>query len=146
MSEIIYIEEIKRLLPHKYPMLLVDRVIDFEPDKHATGIKNLTINEEFFQGHFPEMALMPGVLICESMAQTAGILIKKTLIDPKKCRLVFFSTVDEVKFRKPVIPGDTLIVKVEKERSRSGLWRFSGRCYVNDILVAEGKFSLTVVA
>lgn len=143
-ENVVYIEEIKKLLPHEYPMLLIDRVESLEPDKRAVGIKNVTINEQFFQGHFREMALMPGVLISESMAQTAGVLIKKTI--PDQCRLVFFSTIENMKFRKPVIPGDTLKIHVEKERAKSGLWKFSGRCFVGDALVAEGLFSLTVVS
>lgn len=142
-SDVIFIEEIKDLLPHEYPMLLIDRVEDLEIDKKATGIKNVTINEHFFQGHFREKALMPGVLITEAMAQTAGVLIKKTI--PDSCRLVFFSTLESVKFRKMVIPGDRLVIKVFKERSRQGLWKFSGKCYVDDQLVAEGLFALTVI-
>lgn len=145
VSKTIFIEEIKALLPHEYPMLLIDRVEDLELDKCATGIKNITINEQFFQGHFRKKALMPGVLIAEAMAQTAGVLIKKTISDPEQCKLVFFSIIESLKFRKPVIPGDRLIIKIVKDRARQSLWKFVGKCYVDDVLVAEGSFSLTVI-
>lgn len=141
----ILIEEIKELLPHEYPMLLIDRVIDLETDKCATGIKNVTFNEPFFTGHFREKSLMPGVLIAEAMAQTAGVLIKSTIVDPNKCKLVFFLTIDKAKFRKQVIPGDRLVIKVEKARAMQGVWRFTGKAYVDDKLVAESDFSLAIL-
>lgn len=131
------INEIARLLPHTYPFLLVDRVTEFETAKRAVGIKNVTFNEPFFPGHFPGRPVMPGVLIVEAMAQTGGILAFKSFPDLKGS--VFFIGIDNVRFRKPVVPGDQLKMAVEVLKHRRELWVFEGKAYVEDELVAEAK-------
>lgn len=146
MSEIIKnieIDEIIKTLPHRYPMLLIDRVLEMELDKSCTAIKNVTINEQIFCGHFPEKAIMPGVLIVEAMAQTSGMLVRKTLTGDTK--LVYFMSIDSAKFRKPVVPGDTLKITVTKIKSKSNVWKFSGVGTVNDAVVAEAVFSIVIV-
>lgn len=138
------VERIMRLIPHRYPMLLVDRLIDIKQDS-ATGIKNVTINEPFFQGHFPAQPVMPGVLLIESMAQTAGVLVMHTLGEEADGKVVYFMGIDEARFRKPVTPGDTLRIYVVKERNRGRVWKFSAQIKVDDVLVAEGTFSAMIV-
>lgn len=131
------INEIMRLLPHTYPFLLVDRVIEFVHAKKIVGIKNVTYNEPFFQGHFPGRPIMPGVLIVEAMAQTGGVLAFKSFPDLKGS--VFFIGIDNARFRKPVVPGDQLKLSVEVIRHKKELWVFSGEAYVGDEKVAEAK-------
>ena len=132
--------KIMRLLPHRYPFLLIDRVIEIDGDNSAIGIKNVTINEPHFQGHFPEQPVMPGVLIIEAMAQTAGaICIRSTGED--KPSLVYFMTVDGAKFRKPVVPGDRLEIHVKKLKQRGNIWRFACEGIVNGNKVAEAEIS-----
>ena len=132
--------KIMRLLPHRYPFLLIDRVIEIEGDNSAIGIKNVTINEPHFQGHFPEQPVMPGVLIIEAMAQTAGaICIRSTGED--KPSLVYFMTVDGAKFRKPVVPGDRLEIHVKKLKQRGNIWRFACEGIVDGNKVAEAEIS-----
>ena len=131
------IDQIKKILPHRYPMLLVDRIIECDDESRIVGIKNVTANEPFFQGHFPDYPVMPGVLIIEAMAQVACILslriLKKGGNDP-----VLFTGIDAVKFRKPVRPGDCLRLEMTKIKQRKTLFRFQGKAYVEDALVAEG--------
>ena len=131
------IDQIKKILPHRYPMLLVDRIIECDDESRIVGIKNVTANEPFFKGHFPDYPVMPGVLIIEAMAQVACILslriLKKGGGDP-----VLFTGIDAVKFRKPVRPGDCLRLEMTKIKQRRTLFRFQGRAYVGDALVAEG--------
>jgi 3-hydroxyacyl-[acyl-carrier-protein] dehydratase len=131
------INEIMRLLPHSYPFLLVDRILEFEPAKKIVGIKNVTFNEPFFTGHFPEKPIMPGVLIVEAMAQTGGVLAFKSFPDMKGS--VFFIGIDNVRFRKPVIPGDQLRMIIEVLKHRRELWVFEGKAFVEEELVAEAK-------
>lgn len=131
------IQEIIRLLPHTYPFLLVDRIIDYEQGKKIVGIKNVTYNEPFFQGHFPGRPIMPGVLIIEAMAQAGGVLAFKSFPDLKGS--VFFIGIDNARFRKPVVPGDQLRLTVEVIRHKKELWVFSGEAYVGDEMVAEAK-------
>ncbi|MBI1619529.1 3-hydroxyacyl-ACP dehydratase FabZ [Aquamicrobium zhengzhouense] len=132
--------KIMRLLPHRYPFLLIDRVIEIDGDNSAIGIKNVTINEPHFQGHFPEQPVMPGVLIIEAMAQTAGaICIRSTGED--KPSLVYFMTVDGAKFRKPVVPGDRLEIHVKKLKQRGNIWRFACEGIVDGNKVAEAEIS-----
>jgi 3-hydroxyacyl-[acyl-carrier-protein] dehydratase len=132
------IKEILTLLPHRYPFLLVDRVTELIPGDKATGIKNVTINEPFFTGHFPNNPVMPGVLIVEAMAQVAGILAFKSSSAGKT---VYFMSIDKVKFRKPVIPGDQLRFHVVVKHKRGNVWKFKGNAFVEDKLVSEGEFT-----
>jgi 3-hydroxyacyl-[acyl-carrier-protein] dehydratase len=129
-----------KLLPHRYPFLLVDRIIEIDEDNSAIGIKNVTINEPHFQGHFPEQPVMPGVLIIEAMAQTAGaICIKSQNTD--KPSLVYFMTIDNAKFRRPVMPGDRLHIHVKKLKKRGNIWRFACEAMVDGAKAAEAEIS-----
>jgi 3-hydroxyacyl-[acyl-carrier-protein] dehydratase len=136
---------IMELIPHRYPMILVDRVVDIVPGESCTGIKNVTINEGFFQGHFPRRPVMPGVMIVESMAQTAAILVVKTLGEDAKGKLVYFMTVDNARFRRPVVPGDSMRVHVKRLQQRRNVWKFSGKVMVDDVLVAEAEFAAMIM-
>jgi 3-hydroxyacyl-[acyl-carrier-protein] dehydratase len=138
------IEQIKRMIPHRYPMLMIDRVVGLVPDVKAVGIKNLTINEPFFQGHFPSEPLMPGVLIIECMAQTAAVLVVATLGPDREGSLVYFMSVDAVRFRKPVVPGNTLHIHVEKQRKRGNVWKFRGIAKVEQTVVAEATYAAMI--
>ena len=131
------IEKIVKMLPHRYPMLMIDKVKDIVSDSSAVGIKNVTANEQYFIGHFPNKMVMPGVLMIESMAQTCAVLVIKTIGKMSEGSLVYFMSVDGAKFRKPVIPGDQLIIKVMKEQSRGNVWKFACICFVDDIKVSE---------
>ncbi|WP_225766549.1 3-hydroxyacyl-ACP dehydratase FabZ [Inquilinus sp. Marseille-Q2685] len=137
--------KIMEMIPHRYPMILVDRVIDVVPDESCTGIKNVTINEGFFQGHFPRYPVMPGVMIVESMAQTAAVLVVATLGEDAKGKLVYFMTVDSARFRRPVTPGDSLRVHVRKLQQRRNVWKFSGEVKVDGTLVAEAEFAAMIM-
>ena len=136
---------IMEMIPHRYPFLMIDRVEDVVPDVSAVGIKNVTINEPFFQGHFPRRPVMPGVLIIEAMAQTAAVLVVETLGPEAEGKLVYFMTVDNARFRKPVMPGDTLHVHVHKERNRRNVWKFRGEAKVNGTLVAEAIYAAMIL-
>ena len=143
-EQVIDIHGIQRMIPHRYPFLMIDRVIELVPNDRATGIKNVTVNEPFFQGHFPTEPIMPGVLIIEAMAQTAAVLVVATLGTDREGRLVYFMTINSARFRKPVVPGDTLHVHVEKQRNRGNVWKFSGRAKVGDVLVAEATYAAMI--
>lgn len=134
---IIDINEIMQHLPHRYPFLLVDRVIEFEAMKRAVGIKNVTVNEPFFAGHFPRRPIMPGVLIIEALAQTGGVLAFKSF--PESEGTVFFTGIDNARFRKPVIPGDQLKLVVEVIKNRKEYWIFEGKASVGNDVVAAAK-------
>jgi 3-hydroxyacyl-[acyl-carrier-protein] dehydratase len=136
---------IMQAIPHRYPFLLVDRVVDVVPNVSAVGIKNVTINENFFQGHFPQHPVMPGVLIIESMAQTAAVLVVETLGPSAQGKLVYFMTVDNAKFRKPVVPGDQMRVHVVKERSRGNIWKFNAEAKVDGKVVAEANYAAMIL-
>ena len=138
------VNAIQRILPHRYPFLMVDKIIQLELEKKVVGVKSVTINEPFFVGHFPGQPIMPGVLIIEAMAQTSGILILNSLPDFEK-KLVYFMQMNNVKFRKPVVPGDQLFLEVELVNKRSKVFMMTGKAYVNDILVAEADFMAGVV-
>jgi 3-hydroxyacyl-[acyl-carrier-protein] dehydratase len=142
VSDILRIME---LIPHRYPFLMIDRVVDIRRNESATGVKNVTINENFFQGHFPRQPVMPGVLIIESMAQTAAVLVVETLDGAAAGKLVYFMTIDEARFRRPVVPGDTLHVHVSKLRNRRNVWKFNGAAKVDGTLVAEAQFSAMIM-
>ncbi len=133
------IQEIMQILPHAYPFLLVDRIIEVEPGKRVVGIKNVTYNEPFFPGHFPGRPIMPGVLIVEAMAQTAGILVFSSLPQEQFKTPVYFLGIDNVRFRKPVIPGDQLRLELEITKHRQSIWGFKGKALVDGNLVAEAE-------
>ena len=135
--------EIIALIPHRYPFLLVDRVEKIVPGEKATGYKNVTINEFFFQGHFPDFPIMPGVMIIEALAQTAGVLVCHTL-HLKNQRRVYFMSIEEARFRKPVTPGDVLELRVQKIQNRKTIWKFKGEAWVNGTLYAEAKYTAMI--
>ena len=138
------IDEIQKILPHRPPFLLIDRIEELEPGKHAVGKKCVTMNEPFFQGHFPGQPIMPGVLIIESMAQTGGILLLNSFPDPEK-KLVLFMQINNAKFRKPVLPGDQLYLEIELTNKKSKVVLMKGKAFVNEILVAEADFMAGIV-
>jgi 3-hydroxyacyl-[acyl-carrier-protein] dehydratase len=139
------ISRVMELIPHRYPMLMIDKVIDVVPELSAVGVKNVTINEPFFQGHFPSKPVMPGVMIIESMAQTAAVLVVYSLGKTAEGRLVYFMTVDGGRFRKPVGPGDTLHVHVERVQRRGPVWKFNGTARVNGVVMAEATFAAMIM-
>tara|TARA_E500000331_G_scaffold205046_1_gene196718 strand:- start:930 stop:1367 length:438 start_codon:yes stop_codon:yes gene_type:complete len=139
------INRIKELIPHRYPFLLIDGIQTLTPNESATGIKNVSVNEPFFEGHFPDRPVMPGVLIIESMAQTAGCLVVASLGKESEGKLVYFMTIENARFRKPVVPGDRLIINVKKLRSRGSVFKFSGKAFVGEVLAAEASFSAMIV-
>ena len=137
------VEQIKKLLPHRAPMLLVEKLGDIVPDQSATGFKTVSINEPWFAGHFPDRAVMPGVLIVEAMAQTAGALVVHSLTG-QTTSSVYFLTIDNARFRKPVVPGDLLRMPVKLVRRRDPVWKFEGQAFVDDTLVAEATFAAMI--
>lgn len=139
------IQRIVQMIPHRYPILLVDRILELEKGKNVRGLKNVTMNEPHFQGHFPDVPVMPGVLIVEALAQTAALLVVETLGKSAEGKLVYFMTVDEARFRKPVTPGDSLFLDVEIIRNRGAVWKFKGYAKVGDTLCAESTFSAMIV-
>ncbi|NJO38901.1 MAG: 3-hydroxyacyl-ACP dehydratase FabZ [Rhizobiales bacterium] len=139
------IDDIKRMIPHRYPFLMIDRVVDLVAETSAVGIKNVTANEPHFQGHFPAKPIMPGVLIIEAMAQTAAVLVVATLGQETAGRLVYFMTIDQARFRKPVVPGDQLRLAVTKEQRRLGMWKFSCQAMVDGQLVAEATIGAKIM-
>ena len=139
------IEDILEAIPHRYPFVMVDRVIEVIPGVGAIGIKNVSINEAHFQGHFPRKPVMPGVLIVESMAQTAAILVSTTLGEKMANKLVYFMSVEKCRFRKPVVPGDQIKVHVTKQQRRRNVWKFAGEARVDDVVVAEAIYSAMIL-
>ncbi len=139
------INEIMSCLPHRYPFLLVDRVIDFQEGKEITAIKNVTINEPFFQGHFPGHPIMPGVLIVEAMAQVGGILAFKSNPENAEGKVVYFMGIDKARFRKPVVPGDQVRIVLTVLKQRRAIWKFKGEAFVDDNLVAEAELMATIM-
>ncbi|HEX2885847.1 3-hydroxyacyl-ACP dehydratase FabZ [Vineibacter terrae] len=138
------VRRIMEMIPHRYPMLLVDRVINLRLGEGAIGIKNVSINEPFFQGHFPTEPVMPGVLIVESMAQTAGVVVVATMGADAEGKLVYFMSIDGARFRRPVVPGDRVEVHVQKLQSRQNVWKFSGKAIVDGNIAAEATFAAMI--
>ena len=139
------IGQIMHAIPHRYPILLIDRMVDVIPDVSAVGIKNVSVNEPFFQGHFPNHPVMPGVLIIESMAQTAAVLVVQSLGGDAAGRVVYFMTIESAKFRRPVVPGDQLRIHVTRERRRGAVWKFSAVARVDGVSVAEATYSAMIM-
>ncbi len=133
--------EIMQALPHRYPFLLVDRIVNIQGDESCVGIKNITINEPQFQGHFPERPVMPGVLLIEAMAQTAGVVVMRAQGKVERPKLVYFMTIDSAKFRKPVTPGDRVEFHMTKTAQKRNIWWYSGRALVDGVLVCEAQIS-----
>ena len=142
VAEILRVME---MIPHRFPMLMVDKVIDMVPDQSAIGIKNITINEPHFQGHFPQRPVMPGVMIVEAMAQTAAVLVVHTLGGGTEGKLVYFMAIENARFRKPVGPGDTMRIHVTKRQSRGNVWKFSAEARVDDAIVAEATYTAMIM-
>ena len=137
------VEQIKKLLPHRAPMLLVEKLTDIVPGESATGYKAVSINEPFFQGHFPDRAVMPGVLLVEAMAQTAGALVVHSLKE-EAAAVVYFLTIEKARFRRPVMPGALLRMPVKKIAQRGPVWKFRGQAFVGEDLCAEAEYSAMI--
>lgn len=144
IQEPINVQEIMGMIPHRYPILLVDRILSYVPGERITGLKNVTFNEPHFEGHFPDHPIMPGVLIVESMAQTAACLVVKTLGDEIAGKLVYFMSIEEARFRKPVTPGDSIHIEAEVLKSRGTIWKFKGKAMVDGNLHAEAVFTAMI--
>lgn len=137
------INEIMKILPHRYPFLMVDRIIEMEPGVRCVGIKNITVNEPFFQGHFPGHPVMPGVLIIEAMAQVAGIMAYLASDEEIRARVTYFMAIDNARFRKPVSPGDQLRIEVSTTMNRRGIWGIAAKAFVDETLVTEADLKAT---
>lgn len=138
------INRIMEMIPHRYPILLVDRVLELTPGESAVSLKNVTMNEPHFMGHFPGHPVMPGVLIIEAMAQTAALVVVEAMGAEAEGKVVYFMTIDNARFRKPVVPGDSLHIHVDKQRSRGAVWKFRGVAKVGDTICAEATFSAMI--
>ena len=145
MSKIIDIEKILDMMPHRYPFLLIDRLLKVEKDEYAIGLKNVTINEPFFLGHFPAQKVMPGVLIVECMAQTSGALVVSSFGDKAKGKLVYFMSIEKARFRKLVTPGDQLLIEVKKKHARRSVWKFDCSAKVDGEVVADASITAMIV-
>ena len=139
------IQRVMAMIPHRHPFLMLDKVVDVVANARATGIKNVSINEHFFQGHFPARPVMPGVLLIEAMAQTAAVLVVHTLGPDSAGKLVYFMSVDNARFRRPVFPGDVIHVRVVKLRNRGNVWKFEGKAEVGGKLMAEAVFAAMIL-
>lgn len=136
---------ILEMIPHRYPFLMIDRIIEMNPDDSAVAIKNVSINEPFFQGHFPAQPVMPGVLIIEAMAQAAGVLVVHTMGSDAEGKLVYFMSIDQARFRKPITPGDQVHIHVKKQHSRGNVWKFKGEARVDGSVMAEATYAAMIV-
>lgn len=141
----IELPRIMQMIPHRHPFLMIDKVVDVVANQRAIGIKNVSLQENYFQGHFPARPVMPGVLIIEAMAQTAAVLVVYTLGPESEGKLVYFMSVDNARFRRPVFPGDRLDVHVTKQRHRGNVWKFEGRAKVGDNVMAEAVFAAMIL-
>ncbi len=146
MDKLFDIEKIMALLPHRYPFILIDRVLNFEAGKRLVALKNVTINEPFFQGHFPGKPIMPGVLIVEAMAQAGGVLWMSSLGEESSASFFFFTGIDRVRFRKPVVPGDQIIFDIEMMKVRGKVAKMAGKAVVDDQVAAEGELMASIGA
>jgi 3-hydroxyacyl-[acyl-carrier-protein] dehydratase len=142
---VVSVERIMEMIPHRYPFLMLDKVIEMAPDHYAIGVKNVSINEPFFTGHFPSKPVMPGVLIIEAMAQTSAVLVVETLGKASEGKLVYFMSIDEARFRKPVVPGDSLHIRVDKQQSRRNVWKFACVATVDGAKVAEATICAMIL-
>jgi len=142
---VVDIARILHAIPHRYPFLMIDRVVELVPNRSAIGIKNVSVNESFFQGHFPNHPVMPGVLIIESMAQTAAVLVVETLGPESAGKVVYFMSIEGAKFRRPVVPGDQLRIHCTKERNRGNVWKFHAVARVDGISVAEATYAAMIM-
>jgi 3-hydroxyacyl-[acyl-carrier-protein] dehydratase len=133
------------MIPHRYPFLMIDKIIEMVPDQYAIGLKNVSVNEQHFIGHFPNRPVMPGVLIIEAMAQTSAVLVVETLGKDSEGKLVYFMSIDEARFRKPVVPGDSLHIRVDKMQSRRNVWKFACIATVEGTKVAEAVISAMIL-
>ncbi len=143
-TDVIDINQIMEMIPHRYPFLMIDKVTDIVPSKSATGVKCVTMAEPHFQGHFPVMPIMPGVLIVEAMAQTAAVLVIHSTGVESKGKVVYFMSIDNARFRKPVVPGDCVHIHVEMVQNRGDVWKFKGRAIVDGVLKAEAVYSAMI--
>ena len=139
------VKRLMELIPHRAPMLMIDRMIDIVPNVSATGVRAVSISDPLFLGHFPGHPIMPGVMIVEAMAQTAGALIMHSMSTTSNDKLVYFMSIDRARFRRPVVPGDMLTIPVKLLRARSPVWRFSGEAYVDGKLCAEAEYSAMIM-
>lgn len=140
-KSVLELDELMQILPHRFPMLMIDRLIDIKPGDSAVGVKNVTINEHYFQGHFPQKPIMPGVLMIEAMAQAAAAFTSYTENLDAEGKIVLFMGVDKARFRKPVVPGDQLLIKVRTAQRRPPVWRFEGEATVQGMRVADAAFA-----
>lgn len=139
------INRIIKMIPHRYPILLVDRVLEVVPGESIVGLKNVTMNEPHFQGHFPDFPVMPGVLIVEAMAQASALMVVETMTEEEARRkIVYFMSIDSAKFRRPVIPGDSLYLHIKKLQTRGNVWKFTGEAKVDGKLCAEASFAAMI--
>ena len=136
---------IMQMIPHRHPFLMIDKVVDVVANERAIGVKNVSLQENYFRGHFPARPVMPGVLIIEAMAQTAAVLVVYTLGPESEGKLVYFMSVDNARFRRPVFPGDRLDVHVTKQRNRGNVWKFEGQAKVGDNVMAEAVFAAMIL-
>ena len=143
-KDVIDVNQIMDMIPHRYPFLMIDKLTDIVPSRSATGIKCVTMAEPHFQGHFPVMPIMPGVLIVEAMAQTAAVLVVHSTGVQSKGKVVYFMSIDNARFRKPVVPGDVIHLKVETIRQRGNVWKLRGKAFVDEKVVAEAVFAAMI--